>query len=210
MEIKIFMKYFSAILIAFLLIAGGTQASGAAEKFSLNKEHTTVGFSVSYLLFARVSGRFNDFEGEFLIDRAYPDNSRADIVIQTASVDTGNTSRDADIRGPGLFNADLHPTMTFHSNSIKMSGDNTGRIKGDLTLLGITRPVTLNLVKTAGEDKSLSGGYKVTGKIKRSEFGMNAYIQPIGNTVTLLVCYNMHECKSEDSSPAKNKARFNE
>jgi polyisoprenoid-binding protein YceI len=188
------MKHFCAILIAFLLIASGAHASDGAEKFSLNKEHTTVGFSVRYLLLARVSGQFNDFKGAFVIDPAHPDNNRADIIIQTASVNTGIKTRDANIRGAGLFNADLYPTMVFHSNAIEMRDSNTGQIKGDLTLLGITKPVKLDLVKTQGANPNLSNGYKVTGKIKRSDFGMNAYIQPISNTVTLLVCYNMQTC----------------
>lgn len=192
------------------MMTSGAYASSVAEKFSLDKDHTTVGFNVNYLLLARVSGRFDDFKGSFIIDRENPENSHADIVIQTASVDTGIKARDADIRGPGLFNADRYPTMVFHSDKIEMITDNTGRMTGDLTLLGITKPVTLDLVKMPGQDKSLINGYKVTGQIKRSDYGMNAFIRPIGNVVTLLVCYNMEECTSEKAQPAKGKGRFNQ
>ncbi len=191
---RIFMKHFCATLIALTLITSGAHASGSTEKFTLDKEHTTVGFSVRYLIFAKVKGQFKDFKGTFVIDPEQPDNNRVDITVQTASVRTGIKTRDEDIRGPGLFNAAIHPTMTFHSNIIEMRDNNTGRIKGNLTLLGITKPIILDLVKTAGADQNLSSGFKVTGKIKRSDFGMNAYVQPIGNTVTLLVCYNTREC----------------
>ncbi len=203
------MKRFAALLITMLLITSGTYASGVAEKFSFDKDHTTVGFNVSYLLLARVSGRFDDFKGSFVIDHENPENSRADIVIQTASVDTGIKARDADIRGPGLFNADRYPTMVFHSDKIEMITNDTGRMTGDLTLLGITKPVTLDLVKMPGQDKSLINGYKVTGQIKRSDYGMNAFIRPIGNVVTLLVCYNMEECSSGDTDQNKAKPRYN-
>lgn len=193
-----------------LVIASGVHASGVVEKFSLDKNYTYVGFNVSYLILARVSGRFNDFRGSFVIDRENPENSRADIVIQTASVDTGIKARDADIRGPGLFNAEQYPTMIFHSDKIEMGPGNTARMTGDLTLLGITKPVTLDLVKMPGKDKSLINGYKVTGQIKRSDFGMNAFIRPIGNVVTLLVCYNMEECAPEEVLPEKGQARYNQ
>ena len=190
-------------------MTSGAYASGVAEKFSLDKDHTTVGFNVSYLVLARVTGHFDDFKGAFVIDDEHPENSRADIVIQTASVKTGIKAWDADIRGPGLFNAALHPTMVFHSNSVQMGPDNTGQIAGNLTLLGITKPVILDLVKMPGADKSLIGGYKVTGKIKRSDFGMNAFIQPIGNVVTLLVCYNVEQCTSEEARQERDKPRYN-
>jgi polyisoprenoid-binding protein YceI len=81
--------------------------------------------------------------------------------------------------------------MVFHSNTIEIEPDNTGRMTGDLTLLGITKPVILTFVKMPGKDKRLSNGYKITGVIKRSDFGMNGFIRPIGNVVTLLVYYNI-------------------
>lgn len=204
------MKRFAALLISMLLLTSGAYASGAAEKFDLDKDRTTVGFNVRYLIVARVTGRFDDFKGSFIIDREKPENSRADIIIQTASVNTGLAARDVDIRGPGLFNAERYPTMVFHSNTIEMTSDNTGQMTGDLTLLAITKPVTLMLVKMPGKDKSLTNGYKVTGQIKRSDFGMNAFIRPIGNVVTLLVCYNIEDCTSEEIKQAKRKDRYNQ
>ena len=204
------MKHFGTILLAVVILAGGTNAYGGAEKFDLDKDHTYVGFNVSYLILARVSGRFDDFKGSFIIDRENPENSRADIIIQTTSVDTGVESRDSDIRGPGLFNADHYPTMVFHSNKIEIGPDNTGQITGDLTLLGITKPVRLDIVKVSGENKSLTNGYRVIGQIKRSDFGMNAFIRPIGNVVTLLVCYNMATCGGKYTYQENSKARYNQ
>ncbi len=209
------MKRFRAFLmtthiLAVFILTGG-QASADAEKFNLDKDHTSVGFQVSYMILARVSGQFDDFEGSFVIDHDHPDKSRADIKIQTASVDTGLDWRDEDIRGPGLFNAALHPTMVFHSRSIEMGPDNTGHITGDLTLLGITKPVSLDLTMGPGEDENLPDGFRVTGHIKRSDFGMNAFIRPIGNVVTLLVCYNMAQCDAKVKDPdVGNTSRYNQ
>jgi len=207
----IIMKHLNVLFIAALIVFGGAQISGAAEKISLNKNQTSVGFHVSYLIFARLNGHFDNFEGSFVIDGQAPENNRADITIQTASVDTDNKSRDANIRGPALFNAERYPTMVFHSRKIEMKTDNTGRVIGDLTLLGITKPVTLDFVKQAGVDHNLADGFKVTGKIKRSDFGMNAYIKPIGNTVMLLVCYNIAQSQCDDDDyQAPEMPRYNQ
>lgn len=132
------MKRFGTLLLATLFIVGSAQSCLAAETFILDHDHTTIGFNVSYLLVSNVSGQFDDFKGSFIIDRENHENSRADIIIQTASVDTGIKARHADIRGPGLFNAALYPTMVFHSSAMLVGPDNTGQITGDLTLLGMT------------------------------------------------------------------------
>lgn len=107
--------------------------------------------------------------------------------------------------------------MIFHSKRIVLKKDNTGIITGDLTLLGITKPVTLNLVKIMdarsqkqGKHSGFAGGFKVTGQIRRSDFGMNAYIQPIANTVTLYVCYDMIKCGGEDTNQEKIRPHYNQ
>ncbi len=210
------MKLFNILLI-ITFVAASSVAQAAPEKFILDKNHTYVGFDVSYLIVARVSGRFDDFQGSFIIDREHPEKNRADIIIKTGSVDTGIKTRDEDIRGPGLFNAVQYPTMVFHSNKIELGPDNTGVMTGNLTLLGITKPVTMNIVRIPdlkfngpGKDKSFAGGFKVTGKIKRTDFGMNAYIRPIGNTVTLYVCYDMVKCGGENTNQEKIKPKYND
>lgn len=210
------MKFFYSFLIITFVAATSVTAHASPEKFSLDKNHTYVGFDVSYLIVARVSGRFDDFQGSFVIDREHPEKNRADIIIKTGSVDTGIKAWDEDIRGPGLFDTAHYPTMVFHSKKIEMGLDNTGLITGDLTLLGITKPVTMDIVrvpdlkfKGPGKDESFAGGFKAIGKIKRSDFGMNAYIKPIGNTVTLYVCYNMVKCGGENANQEEIKPKYN-
>lgn len=211
------MKFFGVILTVIFVLASSAIARAAPEKFVLDKEHTYVGFDVSYLIVARVSGRFDDFQGSFVIDREHPEKNRADIVIKTGSVNTGIKTRDDDIRGPDLFNADQYPTMVFHSKMIELRSDNTGVMTGDLTLLGITKSVTMDIVrvpdlkfKGPGKDEGFAGGFKATGKIERSDFGMNAYIKPVGNTVTLYVCYGMIKCGGENTNQEKIKPKYND
>lgn len=192
---RLFSTVFAVVLVVF---AARALAQPVPEKFSLDKGHTYVGFEAGYFILLRVTGRFDDFQGSFVIDRNRPENNSASIIIETASVNTGVKTRDEDIRGPDLFNADRYPTMTFHSKAIELGPDNEGRILGDLTLLGVTKPVTLDLVRVpkikdgeVGEAKVFSDGFIVTGVIRRSDFGMNAFVAPISDTVTLLVCYKV-------------------
>lgn len=205
-----------AILFSALII-GTDGAAQASETFILDKERTHIGFDVSYLIVSRVRGRFDDFHGSFVIDHDHPEKNRADIVIKTGSVDTGIKARDEELRSPAFFDTDRHPVMVFHSQKIELGPDNTGLVTGNLTLLGVTRPVTLNLVRIPGaqKDNSTEGerfadGFRVTGKIKRSDFGMNAYLKPIGNSVTLYLCYGRIKCSGEDAYEKEQRKRYNE
>jgi polyisoprenoid-binding protein YceI len=204
------MKYLCALFIAMLVMMGNAPVSRAAEKFRLDKNHTVIEFDVSYLLLARVHGRFDEFAGSFVIDRDHPAQSRADIAIQTASVNTGNQNRDADISGPRFFNSAHYPTMVFHSNNVTIYPDNSGQITGDLTLLGVTQSVTLDLLSLPGTDKNMAGGFEVAGKIKRSDFGMNKSALPVGNIVTLRVCYNLATCPASRHPRRAATSRYND
>jgi polyisoprenoid-binding protein YceI len=142
------MKFFGIICTtAVICLTGSTLTLAAPEKFNLDKDLTYVGFSVSYLAIVPVNGRFDDFEGAFIIDSEHPENNRADIIIKTTSIDAGSESRNRDIRGPALFNVEEYPEMIFHSSAIELFPDNTGLIKGNLTLRGVTKPVTLDLIR---------------------------------------------------------------
>ena len=204
------MKRLVTTLMVTLVIVSNAGTCLAAERFALDEEQTFIGFSVSYMFVKRVRGQFNDFRGFFEIDDQQPENNRAEIIIDTASVDTGFPARDAQIRGADLFNVEHYPTMAFHSDKIEMGADNRGQIIGDLTLLGISKSVKFDLVKEKGEDEGLINGFKVSGKIKRSDFGMNAFMKPIGNKVTLLFCYNVAECNDDNIYQEKSKVGYNQ
>lgn len=192
------MKFLS-LLLSLIIIANSAYASKLKEEFILSADNTVVGFQVNYLLFGQISGLYRDFKGSFIIDRQIPKNNRADIIIQTNSVNTGSKTRDEQLRGPDLFNSEVYPSIKFQSNAIELGDRNTAKITGELTMLGITKNVVLDLVEEPAENKNYANGFMVTGKIKRSDFGMNAYPMIIGNTVTLEVCYNIKECKIQNT-----------
>jgi polyisoprenoid-binding protein YceI len=212
------MKLSSVVLAAaYIVIMNSTLAFASPEKYVFDKNLTYVGFVINYLAIFPVTGRFYDFQGSFIIDHEDPEKNRADIIIKTASIDVGSEERNIDIRGPDLFNSNKYPKMIFRSDKIELASDDTGRITGDLTLLGVTKPVTLDFVKVSvvnapetRKDSRFSSGFAVTGKIKRSDFGLNSDILPIGDTVTLLVCYRLEKCNSSYTRRQAIKPLYNE
>lgn len=199
-------KIFSVILtMTFVIFSISTTALAAQEKFSLDENNSYVGFEVSYFFLMEVTGHFNDFEGIIIIDRKHPENSYTNLVVKTTSIDAGSKSRNKDIRGPALFNVDKYPEMIFHGDKIEIGPGNTALIRGNLTLLGVTRPLTLDLITgvpdvkshETGNDNAFSDGFKITGKFKRSDFGMNGSSGPLGNVVDLFLCYKLEECNDE-------------
>jgi polyisoprenoid-binding protein YceI len=175
----------------FLVAAIGIQTVAMAQTTWKNdKAHSRVAFTVSHLGISDVTGLFKDFDAT--IKSSKPDFSDAvfELTVQTASVNTEMEMRDKDLRSDHFFESDKFPTMTFKSTSIKKVSENHYKLSGDLTLHGITKPVTLNLlVRGKAENtmmKDTYAGFQITGVIKRSEFKFGAYPPPtIGDEVTI-------------------------
>ena len=174
----------------------------AAEEFLLDGIHTEMIFSVNHQGYSQLYGWFREFSGEISFDQAAPEKARLKIVVDTASIDTNQTkrypngaaSRDETLRGPGFFNVKEFPTMTFESTLVEKTGDNTGRLNGNLTLLGVTKPmvfdVTFNKIApnpTPTFKDILTMGFSLRGKLKRSEWGMKAFIPFVGDEVSLII-----------------------
>jgi polyisoprenoid-binding protein YceI len=158
-------------LPAVLLI----QSACAADTFVFDKAHSTMGFEVRHL-FSTVPGKFDDFTGTINYDEANPENSSVDVTIKTASVDTGVKMRDDDLRSPNFFDAAKYPEITFKSKSVKMTGNNTADVTGDLTMHGVTKEVVLKvelLGKGAGaKPGSVVSGWNAATAVKRTDFGL--------------------------------------
>jgi polyisoprenoid-binding protein YceI len=173
-----------AVVIAALLAAPLT-AAAQVENYVIDPYHTVPYFETDHLGFATMRGRFDRATGKFSIDRAARTGS-LEIEIQTASVSTGDTARDArprtrdeHLRTPDFFNSAEFPTMTFRSTAVKFAGDDPDVVEGNLTLLGVTKPVALKITRwKCGPDvirtqgKRYQCGGNATGSFKRSDFGM--------------------------------------
>ena len=137
--------------------------------FTLDPTHTTIGFIVRHAMVTKVRGQFNDFESTI-------NGDSVSATIKSASIDTNNAERDAHVKGEDFFNVEQFPEMTFKSTSFDVDDNGNGTVTGDLTIKGITKPVTLD-VETEGTAEDPFGnlrlGFEAKTKINRTDFGID-------------------------------------
>ncbi|MGV9355676.1 YceI family protein [Streptomyces misionensis] len=144
-------------------------------RWTIDRPHSRIGFSVRHAMVTTVRGAFADYDSALYFDGAQPSESRAELVIRVASVDTGVEQRDAHIVGADFFDARRYPEMTFRSTSTVHEGAETFRMTGDLTIRGVTRPVDLQLdylgsvLDPFGFERA---GFDGTTTIDRTEWGL--------------------------------------
>lgn len=160
--------------LLFPLIGAATTATAAAadDAYKVDPVHSTVIFRVKHMNTSYAYGRFNDVTGTFALDGNAP--ASMSFAVKVGSIDTANADRDKHLKSAEFFDEAQHPTITFTSKSVKKVGDRH-EVSGDLTLKGVTRPVTAR-VELAGAGKDPKGGpiagIEATFTIKRSEFNM--------------------------------------
>ncbi|HEX2890875.1 YceI family protein [Vineibacter terrae] len=196
-------------LVTSLFLAAGVAFAAAPAladpvKLKLDRSHIYVGFQVGHIGFSTVHGRFNDAAGEITFDKDKPETSTVSATIQTKSVDTNDEARDKHLRTADFFDAEKFPTMTFKSTKIEKTGEATGRMTGELTVLGVTKPVTLDVTFTRMAEhpfpaykKVLTAGFSARGKIKRSDFGMTKFVPAVGDEIVLLIDVEAVRCEGE-------------
>lgn len=137
--------------------------------------HSEVMFKIRHLVISTVTGSFRKFEGKAITDGDSLANSKVSFTIDVASIDTNQPQRDGHLQTGDFFSADQFPTITFESTSFTHDGGNDYKMVGNLTMKGVTKPVTLNVEYGGAEDNGhgvLKRGFEVTGTINRIEFGM--------------------------------------
>jgi polyisoprenoid-binding protein YceI len=160
--------------LAFTLIISVAAAFNAAgnEVFRFDQSHSTIGFSVHQYL-GTTHGKFTKFNGRLDLDREHPDKSSVVATIQVSSIDTGTVKRDNHLRSPEFFNVEKFPEMTFKSRSAKQTGPQAGDIIGDLTMHGVTKPVTLHVKLVSPADETKHTRWMVTtDPLKRDDFNL--------------------------------------
>lgn len=186
------MKWFATAFAAFLLAAAITASPALAAPYTIDTGHTHVGFKVSHLGFSDTYGTFNNVAGTIDLDRDNPEKSSVNVDIRTASIDTNHEKRDEHLRGPDFFDVGKFPDITFKSTKVERTGDKTAKVTGDLTMMGVTKQVTLDTTLLASGpyplDKSVTAaGFNATTTIKRSDFGMTAYVPMISDEVEITI-----------------------
>ncbi|MBL7758943.1 MAG: YceI family protein [Sphingobacteriales bacterium] len=142
--------------------------------WTIDTAHSEIGFKVKHLVISTVSGKFNSFDGSVESDKEDFSDAKISFSADIDSIHTGNDQRDGHLKSADFFDAANHPKLSFTSTSFEKSGDDY-KLLGNLTLKGVTRPVTLN-VEFGGVQQSMYGqtvaGFEITGKINRQDYGL--------------------------------------
>lgn len=166
----------------------------AQSTWKADKAHSKVGFGITHLMISEVEGNFREFEIEATADDAFSDPSFT-VEIKTASIDTDNDRRNEHLRSADFFNTEKHPLITFKTTSIETTGEKTFKLTGDLTMHGVTKPVTfvgkLNGIITDQRSQKLKAGLKLTGTIDRLAFGVGGETPTLGDDVEMTVNLEM-------------------
>lgn len=188
---------FSASTLALSIVAGvallpSGQPAVAAEQsasdvYKVDNVHSSVLFSVRHNNVSNFYGRFNKVDGSFNI----AEGGSLDISVDADSVDSNNASRDKHLRAADFFSAAEFPAITFKSNTLKKTGENTFEASGELTLRGTKKPLTVTITETGrgtGRGNKQVAGFETRFTIKRSEFGVSYQVGPgLSDDVTLIV-----------------------
>jgi polyisoprenoid-binding protein YceI len=172
-----------------LLLAGATGAAQAApETYVTDANHTYARFSYTHMGYSTQVSRFDNVSGKFMLDRAAKSGA-ADITIDTASVSTGSKMFNEHIQGEDFLDTQKFPKATFKGNKVEFNGDQPAKISGELTLKGITKPLTLTITNfhcaMHPMKKVDACGADATATVKRTDFNMGKYAPNVSDEVTI-------------------------
>ncbi len=171
--------------------ANAATAVQETRSYSVDSVHSAVIFSASYMGMSPFYGQFTDYSGSMTYDGSSSESFKLDLTIPMSSIDTHNTQRDNHLKAPDWFNAREFPNVTFTSESLSQKNDGTYELQGELTLHGVTKPVTATVsdLKAASTPRGDRIGLGATFTVKRSDFGVTTMLgdEGIGDEITLHV-----------------------
>jgi polyisoprenoid-binding protein YceI len=144
--------------------------------YTIDPSHSRIGFVARHAMVTKVRGNFNEFAGTFTIDGTDPSASTAELTIEAASIDTRNADRDAHLKSNDFFAMDEHPQLTFASTAVEQVSDTDYRVTGELTLRGVTKPVTIDLEYTGSAIDPWGNtrvGFEGSTQVNRKDWGLN-------------------------------------
>jgi len=180
-------KIFAGVALGGLMALSG---SLYAADYQIDKEgqHAFINFKTGHMGFSMLHGRFNDFDGTFSWDAENPENSKVNVTINTASVDSNHAERDKHLRSDDFLNVAKHPQATFVSTGVEVTGENTAKVTGDFTFNGVTKPVVSD-ARFVGEGDDPWGGYRAgfegTTSIKLADYDVSMDLGPASAVVEL-------------------------
>lgn len=162
--------------ITFLVLLLAVSIGSFAQTWKSDKAHSQLKFDITHMGLSTVSGAFTDFDATVTASQADFSDAKFELTAQATSINTGIGQRDDHLRSADFFDVATNPTITFKSTSLKKVSGDKFQVTGDLTLHGVTKPVTLDLWYRGTAENPMSkkptAGFRVTGSIKRSDFGI--------------------------------------
>ncbi len=186
------MKKFQLAAIAFFAFVISSKAVLADDnQYKIEPNHTSVVWFTSHFGFSNPSGKFTDIDGVITFDEKAPEKSALDVTIKIASLVTGLPKFDDHLKSDDFFDVKKFPTAKFVSKKVKVTGKNKAKVEGDLTMHGVTKPVTLNVKFNKVGANPLSNlqtiGFSATAVITRSEFGLDYAVPGVADAVNLVI-----------------------
>lgn len=182
-----FNKIIVTAVTALALIASG---QSYASDYLMDSAHSSIKFKISHLGYSWLFGRFNDFNGSYSYDENNPAASKASVEIDTASVDTSHAKRDKHLRSEDFLDVAQFPKASFVSTGFADQGNGKGLLNGNLTLHGVTRPISIEVVPVgAGQDPwgKYRSGFSGATRLTLSDFGITKNLGPSSTQVELIL-----------------------
>ena len=165
--------------------------SFAADKYVFDKTHTNIIWHANHFGYSNPNGQFTDFDGYFELDNEKPENSKVEAVVKIASLWTPTAKFTEHLNSKDFFNTAEFPEAKFVSNKVEKLSDTTAKVTGDLTILGVTKPLVLNVkLNQVGKHpytQKRTAGFSVDAEIKRSDYGMTYAIPGVADIVKLTI-----------------------
>jgi polyisoprenoid-binding protein YceI len=186
--------------LVFALLAFSALAAPAfAADYTIDPDHTHVAFKIDHVGFSHVLGVFASVAGTLSFDPAKIESSKLNVTIQAESLNTISAQRDSDIKGADWLDTAEFSTITYVGKTFTKTDETHGTITGDLTVRGVSKPVTLNVtLNKAGVhpmSKDEAVGFDATATFKRSDFGIKTYLPYIGDDLTVDISTEAHAVK---------------
>ena len=201
------MKCLTFITLLFASVpvfaADGAKVLGA-EKYDIDASHSEVVFGWNHFGFSNPTARFDKIEGSVLLDKADLTRSSISISLPLESLDTHVAKLDEALKSPDFFDAAKYPMITFTSTKVEETGENSLKITGDLTIHGVTRPVTLDakvnkigIFEIPGVIKAQAAGFDATTVIRRSDFGVTKYVPAVSDEIPVRITLDAKQAQAK-------------
>ena len=194
MSIKSRLTHIHFLTAIFLFISATTTSSvfAATDTYKIDTEgaHASIKFKIKHLGYSWLYGRFDTFDGTLMLDEKAPKNSSIEVSIDTSSINSNHAERDKHLKGSDFLNVKKYPNATFKSTSVSISGDNTGVLKGNLTLHGVTKAIEIPVTHIGGGKDPWGGyrhGFSGSTTLTLKDYGIDFNLGPASTQVELIL-----------------------